>query len=365
MLLGAFGRQFVGDQRGANSREPVGGDRHPLAGIADENPRSFSGGHFLSHRFGIDGVIVAGVKLSRTKILIGLAQLPEPTFNLFFECKPTVIGSKVDHYLHFSIETLSSQVEVAPSLLTEIPGLSTIEIMKITLKDIKKETPDTKSFIFGKPAGLTFTPGQLLHWTLPHGNPDNRGIRRPFTISSSPTEDFLMFTTKFTDEAGSSFKLALEEVTPGTEFEIDDPVGVFTLPEDQNQPVTFLGGGVGVTPFRSMIKFATDEKLSRPLTLLYANKTPADIIFRQEFDAWAKENPHFKLAYTVDTPDESWSGEVGHLSPEMIKKHIADPRSQIYLICGPAGMIASYREVLGKLGLGDEFVRTENFSGYA
>lgn len=237
--------------------------------------------------------------------------------------------------------------------------------MKIYLQSIRQETHDTKSFILGKPAGLTFLPGQLLHWTLPHDDPDERGIRRPFTISASPTENFLMFTTKFTEEAGSSFKRTLSQVKVGTEFEIDEPVGGFTLPEDPAQPVTFLGGGVGITPFRSMIKFATDKKLDGQVTLLYANKTPGDIIFRKEFDAWAKENPHFRLGYTVDTPDEGWGGGIGHLTPEMIKKHVEKPSGQIFYICGPYSMIEAYRSVLAELGLGSDQVRTENFSGYA
>lgn len=235
---------------------------------------------------------------------------------------------------------------------------------KINLKSVKEETHDTKSFIFDKPGGLDFTAGELLHWTLPHPNPDDRGTRRPFTISSSPTEEFLMFTTKFAPKNGSSYKAALKAAGPGTEFEIDAPVGQFVLPTDSARPVVFLGGGVGITPFRSMIKWATDTHSARPLTLLYANKTPGDIIYRTEFGEWAGVNPNFKLAYTVDSPDEGWAGEVGYLNGAMIRKYVPNPAAPIYYICGPAGMIAAYRQVLIELGLGDEQIRTENFSGY-
>lgn len=234
---------------------------------------------------------------------------------------------------------------------------------QVILKEIRDETQDTRSFIFDKPAGLDFLPGQLMDWTRPHDNPDDRGETRPFSISSSPTEDFLMFTTKFTDP-GSSFKRALRQAIPSTEFSIVGPDGSFLLPEDATRPIVFLGGGVGITPFRSQTKFATDQKRPTPLTLLYANKTPADIIYRTEFDQWSEINPHFKRFYIVDTPDEGWNGEVGRLSVEILKKYVPNLTEPLFYICGPAGMIEAYRNVLAEVGVGAAQIRTENFSGY-
>lgn len=234
---------------------------------------------------------------------------------------------------------------------------------KLILREVRDETPDAKSFIFDKPTGLDFLPGQILDWTLRHENPDDRGETRHFSISSSPTEDVLMFTTKFT-EPGSSFKRALRSAQPEAELEMTGPSGTFLLPDDEKWPVVFLGGGVGITPFRSMIRYAVDKKLPTPMTLLFANKTPDDIIYQAEFDLWSQFNPNFRPVYIVDTPNESWVGEVGHLSAEVLKKYVPDLKAPLYYICGPASMIEAYRTVLANLGIGIDQVRTENFSGY-
>lgn len=237
-------------------------------------------------------------------------------------------------------------------------------IIQAKLQQIKQETPDAHSFVFNRPEGFDYTAGQYNRWRIDHPNSDNRGITRPFTISASPTEEVLMFTTKFLPDGGSSFKKNLLTLAPGAEITIDGPNGAFTLPSNPNQQVVFLGGGVGITPFRSMIKFATDRKLVTPLTLIYANKTPADIIFRQEFETWVQENPNFKLFLIVDTPDEGWRGEVGRLNAGIIQKFVPDLKPPLYYICGPEGMINAYKEVLYGLGLTDENIRTENFTGY-
>jgi ferredoxin-NADP reductase len=235
---------------------------------------------------------------------------------------------------------------------------------QVKLSAIKNETHDTRSFIFEKPAEFNFVAGQHLRWRHDHNSSDNRGITRPFSISASPTENFLMFTTKFAPENGSSFKKALRELSPGVEFQVDGPKGEFILPEDRSVPIVFLGGGVGITPFRSIIKWATDDKIPTKLTLIYANKTPGDIIFKREFDDWATKNPNFKTTYTVDTPNEGWTGEVGRMSGEMIQRCVTDLSKPHYFICGPEGMINSYQEILRGLGISEDQIRTENFSGY-
>lgn len=234
---------------------------------------------------------------------------------------------------------------------------------KVSLVQVKGETPDSKTFIFTKPQELEFSAGQFMRWYLPHDNTDERGDIRPFSISSSPTESYLSFTTKFAP-SGSSFKQTLLTLDPGYQIDIRGPFGHFTLPEDPSIPVVMLGGGVGITPFRSMIKFATDTALNTPLTLLYANKTPQDIIYRAEFDSFVATNPNFKAVYTVDIADDSWSGETGRLTGDMVTKFVPDTGQTVFLICGPAGMVESYTKILTSLGVAPDRIRTENFSGY-
>lgn len=234
---------------------------------------------------------------------------------------------------------------------------------KVPLSQVRDETPDSKTFIFTKPQDLEFSAGQFMRWYLPHDNADERGDVRPFSIIASPTENNLAFTTKFTDP-GSSFKKALLNLSPGYEMSIRGPFGHFTLPVDSSIPVVMLSGGVGITPFRSMIKYATDLPLNTSLTLLYANKTPKDIIYRAEFDSLSQVNPNFKAVYTVDNPDENWAGETGRLTGDMIRKFVPEATKPIFLICGPAGMVESYAKILTSLGVAPDRIRTENFSGY-
>lgn len=234
---------------------------------------------------------------------------------------------------------------------------------RVPLALVKEETPDTKTFIFTKPRELEFSSGQFMRWYLPHTGSDERGDIRPFSISTSPSEESLAFTTKFANP-GSSFKTALLNLSRGYEMSIRGPFGHFTLPEDPSANVVMLSGGVGITPFRSMIKYATDLQLQTSLTLLYANKSPRDIIYRTEFDSFVATNPNFKAFYTVDTKDVGWTGETGRLTGEMVKKFVPDTDQSIFLICGPAGMVESYTKILTSLGVVPDRIRTENFSGY-
>jgi ferredoxin-NADP reductase len=234
---------------------------------------------------------------------------------------------------------------------------------RVKFVERRSETHDANSFLFEKPRDLEFTAGQFLKWYVDHPSPDERGIERPFTISASPSEDHLMLTTKLADPS-STFKKALLALKPSQEIAIRGPFGHFILPEIATSPIVFLGGGVGITPFRSMIKFATDTKRPTPITLFYANKTPADIIYHQEFEAWRGENPNLKIIYTVDKPEPGWVGETGYLTAAMIKKYLANLADYTYYICGPPAMIDAYTKVLVELGIPPEKVLLEKFSGY-
>lgn len=207
--------------------------------------------------------------------------------------------------------------------------------------------------------------GQFLFFVIDHDKPDERGVRRHFTLASSPTEGELFFSTKFA-ESSSSYKQALKTLPAGTSVPITGPGGEFILPQDPTQPVVFLGGGIGITPFRSMMKYILDQKLPTPVTLLYANRTAGDIVYRQEFDDWDQKNPNFEIHYTVEHPDEGWQGDTGRLTTELVRKYVQNPASPIYYICGPGPMVESYSNLLtGILGVSLDKIRTENFSGYA
>src|SRR4051794_32393496 len=160
--------------------------------------------------------------------------------------------------------------------------------MQLTLTARHHEGEGCESFQFRTERPLTFEAGQYLRYTLDHPEPDNRGVNRFFTIASAPSEGFVLLTTRLSTP-GSSFKRALSRLEVGAIIEASGPYGRFTY-TDRETPAVFVAGGIGITPFRSILM----DLLSRPsdadITLLYANRTP-EIPFRRLFDDLASKQP--------------------------------------------------------------------------
>ncbi|MDZ7786135.1 MAG: FAD-dependent oxidoreductase [Candidatus Saccharibacteria bacterium] len=163
--------------------------------------------------------------------------------------------------------------------------------MKMKFLGSRKVAEQAHSFRFEKSAGFTYMAGQFVELTLPHDNPDDRGTKRWFTLSSSPTEDHLAVTTKIFQKP-STFKAALSSLTPGDKVEISQPMGDFVLPRNQRRPVLFVAGGIGVTPYRSMCQFLRDKHEDRRVTLLYAAKNEADFAFLDLFEETTRLEKH-------------------------------------------------------------------------
>lgn len=250
--------------------------------------------------------------------------------------------------------------------------------MEITLKQKKLEAQNIWSFIFSKPKGLTFQAGQFLQLLLPHDNPDDRGIKRYFTIAASPSEDFLMVTTKII-KSSSTFKKALYDSEIGTSFEAVDPAGPFVLPQE-TIPCILIAGGIGVTPYRSMAKFCADKKLPIPLKLVYANKTPEETAYFDFFKNLEKENKFFRAFYTMTEPPRpqrlrvamaggekskmEWKGRVGRIDEALIKEVAGKSDKNLYYISGPDPMVESYKTLLNQMGILGERIRLDYFPGY-
>lgn len=237
--------------------------------------------------------------------------------------------------------------------------------MEITLKEKKLEAQDIWSFIFSKPEGLVFQAGQFLQLLVPHDNPDDRGIKRYFTIAASPSEDFLMITTKII-KSSSTFKKALYDSEIGTSFEAVDPAGPFVLPEE-TVPCVLIAGGIGVTPYRSMAKFCADKKLPIPLKLVYANKTPEETAYFDFFKNLEKENKFFQAFYTMTEPENSkikWESRVGRIDKALIKEVAGKLDKNLYYISGPEPMVESYKTLLNQMGISGERIRLDYFPGY-
>lgn len=223
-------------------------------------------------------------------------------------------------------------------------------------------TPDIVEFTFQPARRFSFNPGQYMEFTLPHTQTDSRGNRRYFTISSSPTEDELKLGVKFYPN-GSSFKQNMLSLTANDTLMTGQLAGDFTLPDDRSKKLVFVAGGIGVTPFRSMLKFMTDVNEKRDVTLMYMNKGPKDAAYRDVFDAAAaKLGVKIVYIYTATMP-EGWKGRTGQINDVMIREEIPDFLERTYYISGPHAMVKGVETTLQQLGVKQAQIRKDFFPG--
>lgn len=239
--------------------------------------------------------------------------------------------------------------------------------MKLKLLKKEDEAKGTKSFYWESEKPVTYIAGQYYYFTLPSLKyPDPRGATRHFTLSSSPTEgNPIRNTTRIRQESG--FKKTLDELEMGALIEGEGPNGTFILDEAEPGPHVFLAGGIGITPFRSMIKYAADKNLKTQIHLVYSNSIPEEITFRVELEALAKSWPNLKLDMTITKPEESkepWKGLTGRIDENLIQKLVPDFKDKIFWVCGPPAMVEGIEQALGKLNLSSGKVRSEKFTGY-
>ena len=227
----------------------------------------------------------------------------------------------------------------------------------------EKVAEDTYFFYFDlAERGFVFLPGQYIDMVLPHKDPDNRGIERSFTIASSPLDKkYLMVTTK---TIKSSFKKALANLKSSQPVEFNGPWGGFVLKEEETFPRVFLAGGIGITPFHSMISYANTKKLLIPISLIVSFSRIEDLVFYRELSDIAKENLNIKVIYTITHPDDQWSGETGRISEALIKKYVSDISEPRYYIVGPPNMVSAMGELVLEMGVPTEKIFIENFTGY-
>jgi len=220
-------------------------------------------------------------------------------------------------------------------------------------------------FHLEKPQGLQFLAGQSCLVSVPPlGFQDDRGLRRPLSIASSPLEKELLFVTKLSE---SAFKRTMAEMAPGTAVTLDGPLGSLTLPEDTATPLAFLAGGIGIAPFRSMCRYATDGGTGHTITLFYSGRTPEETPFIEELQHMAEQNSRLRAVVTMTRTGENpkkWSGLTGRLTAEMIKTGCAAWESARYYIAGPPTMAEAMRQTLDAMGIPSARIKMELFGGY-
>jgi ferredoxin-NADP reductase len=217
------------------------------------------------------------------------------------------------------------------------------------------------TFFFQPEVALDFQAGQYLSYTLPHANPDTRGVSRAFTIASAPAEPLLRLTTRVSSQP-STFKQALLGLTPGAALEVSGPHGQFVYPQT-NTPVVLNAGGIGITPFRSMLADLAASHVQAATTLLYSNAT-RDFPLRTFFDALTQDWPQSQLNYTATRPNPEWHGPTGCIDAQFIEQCVSHPGQRQYLVCGPTALVDAMRTTPGEIGVPADQIEHEGFPGY-
>lgn len=230
--------------------------------------------------------------------------------------------------------------------------------MKLKITKVIQETFDVKTLMFNK-ENINFKPGQYLTYKL-NVKDDRAGIRI-FSIAASPTENFLMLSTKISQ---SGFKQALNKLKVNDEIEASGPYGQFIL--DESKDAIMLSGGIGITPLRSMIKYTIDKKLKIKITLFYSNRIPEEIVYKKDLEEFSK-NKDFTLVNTITRPEESkesWKGITGRIDNNLIKKYCKNLNNSIFYICGPPAMVDAMFNILKEMKINEDNIRIEHFIGY-
>lgn len=239
------------------------------------------------------------------------------------------------------------------------------ERLILKLKEKIKIGSDTFEFLFPLNQKYSFLPGQYMEWTLPHDRVDRRGNRRYFTIASSPTEEDLRLGVKFYDRS-SSFKNALQSMDEKTKIIASQCAGDFVLPKDIHKKLVFIAGGIGITPFRSMLKYLIDTIDKRQILVLYCNKTTDEIVYEDILDE-AENRLGIKTVYILTNPEnipDNWKGEVGRINEEMIRKYVADFAERTFYLSGPRSMVVAYEKVLKAMGVRNNRIKVDFFPGF-
>lgn len=235
------------------------------------------------------------------------------------------------------------------------------------LEKIRVPNTDIMSFKFSpkyEQTCLEYKAGQFVIMDLGTAK-DPEGTTRCFSIASSPTEkDFILISTRIHE---TPFKRKLGDLNVGDLISMKGPLGRFILHENYSKHAVMLSGGIGIVPFRSMIKYATDKNLPIKITLFYANRNEDNILYRSEFDEWAKTNPNLKIIYTLDESSSDWKGEQGFISKAMIMKYLGinEVNDSIFYICGPPGLLNAAKKLLREeMNISRDKIKIEIFGKY-
>ncbi len=226
---------------------------------------------------------------------------------------------------------------------------------EILLKGHDKVAAGTMGFRFTKPPGFVFKPGQAVTLFLTDPPADANSKQRIFSLVSAPFEAELAIATRMRE--GSAFKRALGSLPPGAKLELKGPRGVMTLHEERRRAAVFIAGGIGITPFMSMLRQAAHDRLEQRLFLICSNRRPEDTPFLAELRALVRENGQFRLLARMTEQE-------GFVDGDTIRRFAGTATAPVYYLAGPPAMVEAMKAVLRRADVSDQDVRSEQFYGY-
>lgn len=230
------------------------------------------------------------------------------------------------------------------------------------LAEVIQRTPSIKSFRFPVRAkGFRYRSGQFFFITILI---DGQEADHHFSFSSSPTEKgFIEFTKRLT---GSPFSQALGKLRPGAWARIKGPFGSFVLPRNPRK-LSFMGGGIGITPLRSMIRYSLDRSLPHDIVLIYGNPNVEETAFREELEAIkGLPGPSVRIEHVLSGPGipDGWKGRTGFMNSQLVAEVMPDYMDRLHYISGPPKMVATIKEQMVGLGVPAGQMRLDSFTGY-
>lgn len=233
------------------------------------------------------------------------------------------------------------------------------------IKNREEVADGTMEFFLDKPKDFQYKAGQHIVVTLK--NPpetDAEGNSRVFSLVSSPYETDIIVATRMRDTA---FKRVIKTMPLNSEISIEGPYGSFVFHNDVTKTSVFLAGGIGITPFMSLVRQAAKDNLPRQIFLFYSNRRPEDAAFLIELQELERINPNYHFIGTMTEMEKSklsWDGKRGYINEALIQEYIGDITKPIYYIAGPSAMVTAMHEMLVKANINEDNIKTEEFSGY-
>src|SRR3989338_5078244 len=227
------------------------------------------------------------------------------------------------------------------------------ENLKLKILEVKEIADFTKSFVLEKPKNFDYLPGQHIFVEIA---PENG---KPFSLVSSPTQNFLEFATIIRDD--SPFKQELNVLESGDELIVSGPYGKKFYYEDEEKDIVFIAGGIGITPFMGILRYLTENEMSTRVTLLYSSKLFKNITFKKELDELAEKNKSIRIVYTI-TEDQDYKGNKGRIGKEFIQDHVENIQDKVWYIAGTPKMVESIYNILKNLDV--KSIKLDSFAGY-